>query len=157
MLGPLMMNPIGVKPTPTGDFKPKSKWRMLTVMSCWLTAQQWADRARVLECKETVKTWLREVNRVTPYFTVAHRDEDMQKLVQATATGSLLDEYERFMGQQPNRAGVTWPAIHLVLRNAFWGLDEEEALKAIVEMMQQGETDSVPDCNWRFETVAESA
>ena len=72
------------------------------------------------------------------------------------ATGRLLDEYECFMGQQPNKAGVTWPAIHLALRNAFWGQDEE-ALQAIVEMMEQGETESVPDFNRRFETAAEFA
>ena len=117
---------------PTGDFKSKSKRRMLTVMSCCLTTQQrptWQEHlntrrlSRCIHCDECtgtrVRTWLRELNRVTLYFTVSHHDEDMQKLVQAMAIGSLLDEYERFMGQQPNRAGVTWPAIHLVLRNAF--------------------------------------
>ena len=104
-----------------------------------------------------VRTWLKQLSQTANYFSVASRDSDLHTMVQDTATGGLLTEYERFMSRQPNRNNVPWTSLQVALREAFLGPDEEEALRGEVERLRQGAQEPLPDFNRRFDDAAEDA
>jgi hypothetical protein len=67
-----------------------------------------------------VREWIHDVNMAHAYFPVATADSEVQKIIMATLQGPMRRYYERFLDAQPARNNVTWAAVRLSLKTAYF-------------------------------------
>jgi hypothetical protein len=109
---------------------------------------------------KALRKWLRAINGSIPRLPAVlqpHADDAIKALIKKTIIGDLDEEYETFLNNAPNRAGVTHQAVVQHLRDAFLGPDEGATLRDDLKTLKQQAREQIPTYNRRYKMDADYA